>query len=81
MAKPHLFYMQAKRAGGGKPTLGGGPGRWRAVIAAIGDRHRSCGAGCGGVGLSTKNVRGRRLRRCRRHRQICRRAGYSTFVA
>ena len=31
-------------------------------------------------GSSTKSVGGRRLRGCRRRRQTCRRAGYSTYV-
>ena len=43
MAEPQLIHMHAKRAGGGKPTRGGRPERRRAVIAAVGFRHCSCG--------------------------------------
>jgi len=43
MAEPQLIHMDAKMAGGSKPTRGGGPERRRAVIAAVGVRHCSCG--------------------------------------
>ena len=42
-------------------------------------RHRAAGTSPV-AGSITKSVGGRRLRGCRRRRQTCRRAGYSTYV-